>query len=212
MAGPNDKAHRDDASKKHAPTDGPSADDRGPDPQRDQEAALRAANIAIAHDRPSQVLHVEVKGPGCMITLGSGSQHGVTEYMQGYLKSDAGPFATFIITEVGEKTSRAFVDLTPDAVAQHQGAIINASHMPKPAPTHNVRATLLHVEVTPNGTRIKFSKGERQDVGFGTKGVVVDASGKELADFVVDELHPQFSGARVDLTPDQLNGAKVVLR
>jgi len=212
MAGPNDKAHRDDASKKHAPTDGPSAEDRGPDPQRDQEAALRAANIAIAHDRPSQVLHVEVKGPGCMITLGSGSQQGVTEYMQGYLRSDAGPFATFVITEVGEKTSRAFVDLTPDVVAQHQGAIINASHMPKPAPTHNVQATLLHVEVTPKGTRIKLSKGEQQGVGFGTRGVVIDASGKELADFTVDELHPQLSGATVDLTPDQLNGAKVVLR
>lgn len=212
MAGPNDKAHRNDADKKHAPTDGPSADDRGPDPRHDQEAALRAANIAIAHDRPSQVLHMEVKGPGCMITLGSGSQHGVTEYMEGYLKSDAGPFATFVITEVGEKTSRAFVDLTPHAVAQHQEAIIAPSHMPRPAATHNVPATLLHVEVTRQGTRIQFSKGERQGVGFGTQGVVVDASGRELADFTVSELHPQFSSALVDLTPDQLNGAKVVLR
>jgi len=214
MAGPNDKAHRDDADKKHAATDDlhDQTDERGPDPQRDQEAALKAAHIALAHDRPSQVLHVEIKGHGCMVTLSGGMKQGVTENMEGYLQGKDGPFAGFRITDVAEKTSRAYVDVGYDVVTQHQSAVINPAHTPKPAGTHNVPATLLFAEVAPGGTRIKFSKGESQGVWFGTRGAVVGANGKELAEFTVDEVHPQMSGAVVELTPDQLNGAKVVLR
>lgn len=211
MAGPHDKQHRDDATRRHAPTAGPDYDDRGPDPQREQEAALRAAHIQLAHDRSARILKVEIKDSRSVITLGAGRNQGVTQDMIGYVTGSHGPVAEFTVSQVGDATCTAEVQLTVDQLASHDQVLINPSHRMIPTLPPGSRAPLLAVSIENGRTRIKFGKGQMQGVTFGLKGVVVGANGSELADFTVDELGPSFSGALVDLTLDALQGASVIL-
>src|SRR5689334_11929025 len=99
MAGNDHKEKRGDANKQQAPTDDlhDHTDERGPSEQRDQEAALRAAHIALAHDLPAQVLHVEAHGRTSRIAISAGQKRGVTVGMTGYVSSPHGAVAEFTI-------------------------------------------------------------------------------------------------------------------
>src|SRR5262249_40867258 len=133
MADPKDKHHRQDAHKSTGGmTAGPDYDDRGPDPQRDQEAALRAAHIQLAHDRQVRIVGVTVKGKGTEVPGGSGFKQGVTEGMDGYIAGEHGPYADFTITHVDEVTSKAYIEATIDEIRAHmQTVVINPSHKPQ---------------------------------------------------------------------------------
>lgn len=210
MADGKDKHQRNDAAKQHEPTDGPGYDDRGPDPQGEQEAALRAAHVQLAHDRPARVLTESVQRHGTEITISGGLKQGVTVGMTGYL---TGPGRTydFTIASVEATTAKAVVETTPDEIRAHPQVIINPSVKPTTAKHQDLPAQLLHIEVVQGGTRIVISKGRMQGVAAGERGIVADASGRQLVSFALDEVESNISRATVELTPDQLNGAKITL-
>jgi len=213
MAGPTDKSHRNDADKKHAPTAGPDYDDRGPDPQHDQEAALRAAHISLAHDRQVRIIGVEVKGRGTMCLLGSGFKQGVTEGMSGYIAGEHGPYADFTIEHVDDVTSKAYIEATPDEIRNHmQHVIINPSHKPEAVMPPDSKARLLWIGVEGNKTRVKVGKGRMQGAKWGDAAVVIGSNGVRLASFTLDEVGPNVCGGLVDLIPDQLKDAEIVLK
>lgn len=207
-----DKAHRHDEEKTKGPTAGPSEDDRGPDPQRDQENALKAQNIALAHDYHSRVLSVSVEKNSSKILVSGGFQQGVTIGMTGTLMGKSGPYAHFEIEEVKDKYSTAHVKAIPDEIHAHSDVLINPSAKPAIAPHKDKEARILAYSIEPGGlTRITFSAGEMHGSTYGEAGVVVSESGHELADFTIDEVDPRFSRANVKLIPDQLHNAKVIL-
>jgi hypothetical protein len=205
-----DKAHRHDAEKK-APTAGPSEDDRGPDPQRDQEAALKAAHIALAQDFHGRVLKTDIDKEGTRITFSGGSSQGVTVGMTGTLMGKGGPYAHFEVDDVKDRYSTAHVKATFDEVRAHNEVLINPSSKPAIADHKDHAARILAYSIEGGLTRITFSAGEMHGTKYGEQGVVVSESGVELADFTVDEVDPRFSRASVKLIPDQLHNAKVIL-
>lgn len=213
MAGPQDKSQRNDADKKKAPTAGPDYDDRGPDPQHDQEAALRAAHIQLAQDRNVRILGVTVKGNGTEILLGSGFKQGVTEGMDGYIAGTHGPYADFTITHVDDVTSKAYIEATVDEIRAHMDqVIINPAHKPQATLAPDTRTRIMGITVEGAKTRIRIGRGRMQGVNFGDHGVVVNSSGTKLAHFVIDDVDPRLSGALVDLIPDQLRDVEIILK
>ena len=213
MAGHHDKAHKHDADKKKEPTAGPDYDDRGPDPQHDQEAALRAANIQLAKDRNVRILGVSVKGGGTEILLGSGFKQGVTEEMEGYIAGDHGPYADFRITHVDDVTSKAYIEATPDEIrANMKEVVINPSHKVQGTLAPDTKTRILGISVEGAKTRIKIGRGRMQGVNWGDYGVVLSSSGTKLAHFVIDDVNPRLCAALVDLIPDQLKDVQIVLK
>lgn len=207
-----DKAHRQDHDKKKAPTAGPDYDDRGPDPQADQEAALKAAHIATAQDFKGRVLKTDIDGDGTKITFSGGFNQGVTIGMTGALMGKSGPYAQFEVQEVKDRYSTAHVKATPDEVHANSEVVINPSVKAPTKLTKDTSARILAYTIESDGlTRITFSAGEMQGVTWGAKGVVISESGRELADIEVNEIGPRFSRASVKLIPDQLHNAKVIL-
>jgi hypothetical protein len=213
MAGPHDKSHRHDADKKHAPTAGPDYDDRGPDPQRDQEAALRAAHIGLAHDRQVRIIGMEVKGRGTLCMLGSGSKQGVTEGMTGYIAGEHGPFADFTIEHVEDVTCKAYIESIPDEIRAHmQHVVINPSHKPEAVLAPDTKTRILGISVEGGKTRVKLGRGRMQGAKWGDPGVVISSSGVRLASFTLDQVEPNLCSGLVDLIPDQIKGADAVLK
>jgi len=213
MAGPHDKSHRNDADKKKEPTAGPDYDDRGPDPQRDQEAALRAAHIQLARDRNVRIVGVTVKGNGTEILLGSGFKHGVTEGMDGYIAGASGPYADFTITHVDEVTSKAYIEATVDEIRAHmEHVVINPSHKPTATLANDTKTRIMSITVEGNKTRIRVGRGRMHGVKWGDYGVVVNSSGVRLAHFSIDDVDPRMSGGLVDLIPDQLKDVEIILK
>ena len=213
MAGPHEKSHRNDADKKKAPTAGPDYDDRGPDPQHDQEAALRAAHIGLAHDREVRIIGMEVKGNGTLCLLGSGFKQGVTEGMSGYIAGEHGPFADFTIEHVDEVTCKAYIESIPDEIRAHmQHVVINPSHQPQAVMPPDTKTRVLSVSVEGGKTRIKVGRGRMQGAKWGDLGLVIASNGVRLGSFTLDEVGPRISGGLVDLIPDQLHGADIILK
>jgi hypothetical protein len=213
MAGPHDKSHRHDADKKHAPTAGPDYDDRGPDPQRDQEAALHAAHISLAHDRQVRIIGMEVKGRGTLCLLGSGFKQGVTEGMSGYIAGEHGPYADFTIEHVDDVTCKAYIEAIPDEIRAHmQHVIINPAQSPQAVMPPDTKTRILSISVEGNKTRIMVGKGRMQGAKWGDPGVVIGSNGVRLASFTLDDVQPRTCGGLVDLVPDQLKGADIILK
>jgi hypothetical protein len=213
MADPKDKAHRKDGDKKKEPTAGPDYDDRGPDPQHDQEAALRAANIQLAKDRNVRILGVSVHGNGTEILLGSGFKQGVTEEMEGYIAGEHGPYADFKITHVDDVTSKAFIEATPDEIrANMNQVVINPSQKVQATLAPDTKTRIMAISVEGAKTRIKIARGRMQGVNWGDFGVVLSSGGTKLAHFVIDDVNPRISAALVDLIPDQLRDVQIVLK
>ena len=207
------KEHREE--KKKAPTAGPDYDDRGPDPdaaQHEQEAALKAANVSLAHDYHGRVLKTDIDKDGTKITFSGGLQQGVTQGMSGTLMGNGKPYAHFEIDEVKDRFSTAHVKVTFDEVHAHSDVLINPSAKPAIEPHKNKEARILAYTIQPDGrTRITFSAGEMHGTQYGEQGVIVTESGVEIADFTVDEVGPRFSRADAKCIPDQLHNAKVIL-
>jgi hypothetical protein len=214
MADPKDKHHRHDANKTTGGmTAGPDYDDRGPDPQGDQEAALRAANIQLAHDRKVRILSVSVKGDGTEVLLGSGLKQGVTEGMDGYIAGAHGPFADFTITSVEERTARAFIEATVDEIrANMETVIINPSQKPQGVLAPDTKTRVMAVSIEGNQMRIKVPRGRMQGARWGDPGIVVNSSGVRIASFKLDDVDPRMSSALVDLTPDSIRGCDIILK
>ena len=214
MADPKDKHHRHDAHKTTGGmTAGPDYDDRGPDPQRDQEAALRAANIQLAHDRKVRILSVSVKGDGTEVLLGSGFKQGVTEGMDGYIAGEHGPYADFMIPHVEEVTARAFIEATPDEIQKNmQTVIINPAHKPHATLPPDTKTRVMAVSIEGNRMRIKVPRGRMQGAKWGDPGIVVNSAGVRQASFVLEDVDPRMSSALVDMTPDSIRGCDIILK
>ena len=213
MAGPQDKAHKHDAEKKKEPTAGPDYDDRGPDPQHDQEAALRAAKIQLAKDRKVRILGVSVKGNGTEILLGSGFKQGVTEEMEGYIAGEHGPYADFRVTHVDDVTSKAYIEATPDEIrANMNEVVINPSQKMHPTLPPDTKTRIMGISVEGVKTRITIGRGRMTGVNWGDYGVVMSSGGTKLAHFVIDNVHPRLASALVDLIPDQLKDVQIILK
>ncbi|HEX3479762.1 MAG TPA: hypothetical protein VHT91_32285 [Kofleriaceae bacterium] len=214
MAGPDHKDKRGDADKLKSPTDDlhDQTDERGPSEQRDQEAALRAAHIALAHDLPAQVLHVEVHGRMTRIAISAGHKRGVTVGMTGYVSSPHGAVAEFTIDKTEDGLAWADVELTPDTISSAGGSVIvNPAHSPLKKLPRNARGSVLRVSVEGGRSRIMMSNGYMQGVKYQMPGFVVDKHGRQLETFVVSDLGPNESVALVELTPDQLKDCEIVL-
>jgi hypothetical protein len=214
MADPKDKHHRHDAHKTTGGmTAGPDYDDRGPDPQGDQEAALRAAHIQLAHDRQVRIVGVSVKGNGTEVLLGSGFKQGVTEGMDGYIAGEHGPFADFTISHVEDRTSKAFIEATPDEIRAHmQTVIINPSVKPQQVLPPDTKTRVMAISIENNRLRIKVPRGRMQGAKWGDAGLVVNSAGVRLASFTLDEVENRMSSALVDLTPDMIRGCDIILK
>ncbi|HZJ67274.1 MAG TPA: hypothetical protein VFD36_27390 [Kofleriaceae bacterium] len=214
MADPKDKHHRHDAHKSTGGmTAGPDYDDRGPDPQRDQEAALRAAHIQLAHDRQVRIIGVSVKGNGTEVLLGSGFKQGVTEGMEGYIAGEHGPYADFTITHVDEVTSKAVIEATVDEIRAHmQTVIINPSHKPQAVLPPDTKVRVMAISVENNKLRIKVPRGRMQGAKWGDLGIVVNAAGVRQAHFTLDDVGPRMSAALVDMTPDSIRDCDIILK
>ena len=215
MAGPHDKdkKHKHDADKKKEPTAGPDYADRGPDPQHDQEAALKAANIQLAKDRKVRILGVSVKGGGTEILLGSGFKQGVTEEMEGFIAGDHGPYADFRITHVEDVTSKAYIEATPDEIrANMNEVVINPSTKVQTTLPPDTKTRIMGISVEGVKTRITIGRGRMTGVSWGDYGIVVNSAGTKLAHFVIDNVHPRLASALVDLIPDQLKDTQIILK
>ena len=214
MADPKDKHHRHAAHKTTGGmTAGPDYDDRGPDPQADQEAALRAANIELAHDRKVRILSVSVKGDGTEVLLGSGFKQGVTEEMEGFIAGDHGPYADFRITHVEDVTSKAYIEATPDEIrANMNEVVINPSQKMHPTLPPDTKTRIMGISVEGVKTRITIGRGRMTGVSWGDYGIVVNSAGTKLAHFVIDNVHPRLASALVDLIPDQLKDTQIILK
>jgi hypothetical protein len=212
---PKDKAKRDDADKRQAPTDDryDYSDERGPDPQRDQEATLRAAHIALAHDLPARVLHVTVDGQNTRIIISAGQKKGVTVGMTGYIASPHGALAEFTIDKTDDGNAWANVDLFgPDQISHAGGqVVVNPAHSPVKKLPKNAHSRVLRVSIEGNHSRITMSSGYMQGVKNGMRGFVVNNQGRQLESFEVSDLGPNESIALVELTPDQLKDCDIVL-
>jgi hypothetical protein len=214
MADPKDKHHRHDANKTTGGmTAGPDYDDRGPDPQRDQEAALRAAKIQLARDRNVRILSVSVKGDGTEVLLGSGFKQGVTEGMDGYIAGEHGPYADFMITKVDEVTSRAFIEASVDEIRANMATVvINPSQKPQKELPPDTKTRVMAVSIEGNRMRIKIPRGRMQGAKWGDPGIVVNSAGVRQASFTLDDVDPRMSSALVDLTPDSIRGCDIILK
>jgi hypothetical protein len=90
-----------------------------------------------------------------------------------------------------------------------------AKHHPKSKPPANkapdVHARIIGLMIVNDRTRITIGSGPEQGVKVGMPGSVVYPSGREAADFTIDEAEGRVSKAFVDLIPDQIHEARQVV-
>lgn len=210
MSDAKDKEQRPDAGHEHAPTAGPDYDDRGPIDQA-QEAAARLAAVQLAHDLHARIIALSVEGDRTIITIASGYKQGVSEGMSGYIPGGGGMLADFTVYDVGERTCKAGVQLTPDQVSQAPSVILNPASRPAPPRHQDLSARIIGFSIQNGLGQIAIGCGRLHGAFVGESGVVLDAGGRRLVSFQLDRVESRVSFATVNLGLDAVSGGSVVL-
>ena len=75
---------------------------------------------------------------------------------------------------------------------------------PAKAPTPDIHARVIKIDIDEGGTRITIASGPDQGVQVGMSGSLVTSKGREVADFVIESAEGRVSIAHVQATFDQV--------
>jgi hypothetical protein len=225
------KHHRSDASHDQrdaadrpqstdvADLDGGSADAQSAHQRKDgrHRDERYSSNEDVASDVQGRILKVDVvqqdEQTVSRIVIGLGQEQGVFEDMEGYVKAGAGMLADFHVHSVKDRTCVAEVAVTPDQLREHHQVVLNPTSKPKSSEVQaNVEARVIGLRIEGGKTKILIGRGASHGARDGMVGYVVDASGRNIADFTIEKANPTHSEAFVALIPDQVSrAAKVIL-
>jgi hypothetical protein len=176
-----------------------------------------SSNEDVASDVQGRILKVDVVKEDdrevSRIVIGLGHDQGIFEDMEGYVKAGDGMLADFHVSHVKERTCVATVAVTPDQLREHHQVVLNPTSKPKSSEVQaNVDARIIGLRIEGGKTKILIGRGASHGARDGMIGYVVDASGRNIADFTIEKANPTHSEAFVALIPDQVShAAKVVL-
>src|SRR5207244_3740885 len=125
----------------------------------EHEAAMRASRIQRAQDLKARIINVSIEGGQTAITIGSGWKQGVIEDMRGYVPGGGGMIADFMVFSVGERTAKAYVELSPDEVQAHPEVVLNPSSLPGQHKTENTPARIIGLSIEGGQTKVMIGRG-----------------------------------------------------
>ena len=110
--------------------------------------------------------------------------------------------------QVGNAAVSRILQRTPrDRPASTDAPWASKHHRSKPAPAKkapDVHARVIKYDIIHDKTMITIASGPDQGVQVGMSGSLVQANGREVADFVIESAEGRVSRAFVDAIPDQV--------
>jgi len=123
----NEHDRRHESHKKHEPTAGPSADDRGPFPIADDDSGKRGSKVQRTRDVHARIVAFQVVGGVGQITINAGADQGVQVGTKGsVLDRKNNSIADFVVDRV-EGMAYAKVELTQDQVGAAAGVVLHVT-------------------------------------------------------------------------------------
>ena len=179
------------------------------------EASRKERSKKMPKDVHGRIISVSVVDGRSRIMI-AGWTEGLKSGTEGYVKNGAGMLAKFTIAIHDDRTSVAYVDLTPDMLHDHLEVVLNPTSMPKSSERReDIKTRVVGVSVVTVEQRqrtkillgIGTSHGARDDM----KGFLTDESGKPFEHFEVTRAGSLSCEAIVDATIDDVNRHKTVM-
>jgi hypothetical protein len=158
-------------------------------------------------DIKGRILSVSVHGDHSEVLIAAGREQGVHRGMEGYLMAGDTFLSEIDVIGVDKRVCRARVDATPDQIGEHlDDIVINPSSKPAKAATaaKDYKTRVISVSIIGGRSQITVAGGRAQGVEAGMHGVLLDAAGKKIISFTLEEVSARTGKAFVDTTLDEI--------
>jgi hypothetical protein len=218
-----DASHDDDRDHAHKRGgDGGAADHASEAQRKAPDAGVRAHGGRWGDDEEmfdikGRILSVSVHGDHSEVLIAAGREQGVHRGMEGYLMAGDTFLSEIDVIGVDKRVCRARVEATPDQIGEHlDDIVINPSSKPAKAATaaKDFKTRVISVSIIGGRSQITVAGGRAQGVEAGGRaqgveagmhGVLLDAAGKKIISFTLDEVAARFGKAFVDTTLDEIH-------